>query len=126
MIPSVFEFFVLSTALLTVAVLLRRLARVEEDRARLDAKLRSAGRIDDEEQEALRAIGVLTNELCHLVISPLTIILGQCELARSGGERTRRIETIERQARRIAAVVETLAEAGEVRRGDEFVALEEE
>jgi len=103
--PSLFEFVLLATTLLTVAVLLRRLRVVEEERTRLRSELDRRGPHDDE-QDAMIAMGMLTNELCHLLVSPLTVILAQCELARSGGEMTRRLETIERQARRIADVVE--------------------
>ena len=57
-------------------------------------------------QEAFGAANMLIGELCHMVISPLTVILGQCELARAQAPGDRRLETVERQARRIADVIE--------------------
>lgn len=101
----VIEVLLLATSILIVFVSLQRLRRVEEQRDAAAAELQRTRR-EDPEQEALAAAGMLTNELCQMIISPLTVILGQCELARVREESDRRLDTIERQARRIADVVE--------------------
>ena len=57
--------------------------------------------------EALAAVGLMTGDLCEEVIPPITVILGQCELMRAGGEaESPRMRAIEAQARRIARAVE--------------------
>jgi signal transduction histidine kinase len=101
----VIEFLLLATAILVVGIVLRRLRQVEYQR---DTLMREMFRDEerDPEQEAFGAANMLIGELCHMVISPLTVILGQCELARAQGGRDKRIETVERQARRIADVIE--------------------
>lgn len=113
----VFDFFLLGTALLVVGIALSRTRAAEEEAERLREEL---ARRDEplEQQEALAAIGLLTSELCEMIISPLTVLLGQCELGRRRDTGPERIATIERQARRIAAVVERHRAFAPSRRGD--------
>ncbi len=96
---------VLLTSICAIVVALRRLAQSESERAALREELEGRARGGDE-QEALAAVGLIASELCKMVVSPVTVILGQCELARAQGGGDRRLDAIERQARRIADVVE--------------------
>ena len=110
-----FDLVLLATALLSVGVLLSRLRVLEKERARLRARA-AADHAAPPEGETLSALGLLTDEMRHMIVSPLTVILGQCELARNGGELPRRIETIERQARRISDVIERFVCVGKEHR----------
>jgi len=110
-VSAVFELLLLGSSVLAVAVLLVRLRRVEQDRDRL------LNQVDDRkatnpQADTLAALGMLTSEISHMVISPLTVILGLCELARSAGTEKARFETIQRQARRIRDVVERYRDVG--------------
>jgi signal transduction histidine kinase len=109
-----FQTLLLLTALLAVAVLLRRLKSVE---ARQAKKLEADQKREDE-QDALAAVGALTGDIANMVLSPVTIIQGQCELARVKGESDRRLEIIEREARRIANVVERFRGLGREQRDE--------
>ena len=112
-----FDVLLLATALMSVGVLLSRLRVLEQERARLRARA-TVDHAAPPEGETMSALGLLTDEMRHMIVSPLTVILGQCELARNGGELPRRIETIERQARRISDVVERFGCIGKEHRGD--------
>jgi len=112
-----FDVLLLATALMSVGVLLSRLRVLEKERARLRARA-AVDHAASPEGETMSALGLLTDEMRHMIVSPLTVILGQCELARNGGELPRRIETIERQARRISDVVERFVCIGKENRGD--------
>ena len=114
------EFFVIASALLAVGVALRRTRSAEVDSVVLRREL---ARQDEplEEQEALAAIGLMGSELCEMIISPLTVLLAQCELAQGCGESTPRLKTIEKQARRIASVVERHRGLAPSRRDDKVV-----
>ena len=70
----VLEFFLTASALLAVGVALRRVRAAEDEAARLRHQL---SRADEplEHTEALAAIGLMTGELCEMIISPLTVIL---------------------------------------------------
>ena len=101
----IFEFILLSGTLLTVGIALRRLSSADAEAAALHVRIREL--MDQQTgSEELAAMGVLNSELCQMIISPLTVILGQCELARRQAEPDRRLQSIEKQARRIASVVE--------------------
>ncbi len=95
----------LLTSVCAICVVLRRLTQSEVERLALREEIETLSRGGDE-REALAAVGLIASELCKMVVSPVTVILGQCELARSQGQADRRLDAIERQARRIADVVE--------------------
>ncbi|MHC4342065.1 MAG: sensor histidine kinase [Planctomycetota bacterium] len=109
-----FQTLLLLTALLAVAVLLRRLKTVEARQA----QKAGGNKKSEDEQDALAAVGALTCDIANMVLSPVTIIQGQCELARIKGESDRRLETIEREARRIANVVERFRGLGREHRDE--------
>lgn len=117
MSAAVFEFLLLGTSVLAVAVLLVRLQRVESDRNRLLRQV-DERRATTPQADTLAALGTLTSEIAHMVISPLTVILGLCELARSTGTDKARFDTIQRQARRIRDVVERYRDVGREFRED--------
>ena len=109
-----FDLLLLLTSILTVVVLASRLHHVETERRRIATELtRVSGA-----QDAMGAVGMLTEDMSHLVISPLTVILGQCELARGGDKDLHRIEIIERQAHRITDVVERFRSIGKEHRDE--------
>jgi len=110
----VFDLMLLATSILIVVVLTKRLHRVDRERRRIAAELHKVTGA----QDSMSAVGVLTGEMGHLVISPLTVILGQCELARGRDANRARIEIIERQARRIADVVERFRSVGKEHRNE--------
>lgn len=102
---STFEFLYAATSLLVIAVLFRRLRALEagpEDRA--DAETGAgAGQHAREEETAPRAAAPADAvPLVDLLLSPITVIIGQCELARAGGAGNARLDVIERHARRAA------------------------
>ena len=109
-----FDLLLLLTSILTVVVLASRLHHVETERRRIATELTRVSVA----QDPMRAVGMLTEDMSHLVISPLTVILGQCELARGGGEDQHRIEIIERQAQRITDVVERFRSIGKEHRDE--------
>ncbi len=90
----------LGAGLLAVTIVLRRLAQIERRHA------------EEREKESeptggeFASAGILAAELCHAIASPLTVILGQCELARVANEEGRRIRMIARGARSITDVIE--------------------
>ena len=90
----------LGAALLAITIVLRRLAEIErrlaEERER---KSEATG-------EEFASAGILAAELCHAIASPLTVILGQCELARVRNEEDRRIRMIAQGARSITSVID--------------------
>ena len=114
------EFFVIASALLAVGIALRRTRTAEVDGERLRRELALQDEPIDE-QEALAAIGLMSSELCEMIISPLTVLLAQCELAQGCGESNPRLATIERQARRIASVVERHRGLAPSRRADKVL-----
>ena len=103
-----FDLLLLATSILIILVLVTRLSRLEVERQRMATQLSKISGT----QDSMGAVGMLTSEMSHLVISPLTVILGQCELARGQKESMDRIDIIERQARRIADVVERYRSIG--------------
>lgn len=113
-----FELILLATAVLLVVVLLSRLSRVEGENAQLLKDAVERRHAPRSESETLGALGQLTDEMRHMIVSPLTVVLGQCELARNGRNLQRRILTIERQAQRIAEIVERFGAVGRDHRGD--------
>ena len=90
----------LGAGLLAVTIVLRRLAQIERRHAE---ERETDGEATGEE---LASAGILAAELCHAIASPLTVILGQCELARVSNEEGRRIRMIAQGARSIADVIE--------------------
>lgn len=111
------EFFLITAVLLVVGVALRRVSQLERECRELRARTSSRA-AQDQERDALAAVGTLASEICHMIVSPLTVILGQCELAKGGGSLPQRVATIEEQARRIAAVVERYRGVGQRSRDD--------
>lgn len=109
-----FDLMLLATSILMIFVLLTRLRRVDIERRRIAAELNKVTRA----QDSMSAVGLLTGEMSHLVNSPLTVILGQCELARGHDENLHRIGIIQRQARRIADVVERFGSVGKEHRNE--------
>jgi signal transduction histidine kinase len=88
-IPSLFQFLFAVTTVLAIMVLLRRLGRLE-------AQLAEAQREPQTEPAPPR-----DDVMRDMLISPLTVILAQCELARGNKEMDSRLEVIERHAKRI-------------------------
>ena len=109
-----FDLLLLITSILTVVVLARRLHHVELERRRIATELTKVSGA----RHSMGAVGMLTEDMSHLVASPLTVILGQCELARGSDENLHRIEIIERQARRITNVVERFRTIGKEHRDE--------
>ena len=100
------NFLLLLASLLAVFVAALR-ARAADEANRRTQQLLADRESGSAEDEALAAIGLMTGDLCEEVIPPITVILGQCELMRAGGEAASpRMRTIEAQARRIARAVE--------------------
>jgi signal transduction histidine kinase len=85
----------LGAALLAVTIVLRRLAEIE--RRHKEEREKESETAGDEFTSA----GILAAELCHAIASPLTVILGQCELARTRNEEDRRLRMIAEGARSI-------------------------
>jgi len=103
--PEVFQFFFVAVASAVALLTLHRLRVVEREQA----EDRANGTADAQglrEEEALAAVGILTDEFCDRVVSPLTVILGQCELAQRRGEGDPRLERIESEARRILDAID--------------------
>ena len=90
----------LVAALLAVTIVLRRLAEVERRHAEERDKESEA------KGEEFASAGILAAELCHAIASPLTVILGQCELARGRNEENRRIRVIAQAARSVTDVID--------------------
>jgi len=101
----VFEFFLLAASLLAVAVSLRR-TRAAEAEAEAFAKRAAAPADPAERTEALAALGMVSGALCDSLVSSLTVVLAQCELARNEDESSPRWKAVEHEARRMAALVE--------------------
>lgn len=104
MIDSIFEFLYVVTTLLAIGVLLRRLGVVEKELRHMRGpnKPRTAPGHSRPHVQAHAQPGV---EVLDLMVSPLSIILAQCELAKGDGELDERIELIERQARRMSKLI---------------------
>jgi len=96
------QVLILAAALLAVGVMQRRLKSVEEE----NAALRARPMPRDATREGLAAVGVLVGDMCHQMVGHLTVILGQCELARMAKTGEKRIAAIENESRRLAATVE--------------------
>jgi signal transduction histidine kinase len=120
--PSVFQFLFAATALLVIAVLFRRLRALEaeveaasdpESEPDLDAPVREAppsphaavpthAAMQSHAAVQSHAVPADALPLADLLLSPVTVILGQCELARADGGPIARLDVIERHARRVA------------------------
>jgi len=100
--PAAYDLLVLCVSLLAVAVALRRLQRVEREAA----ELRRRAKPRDTTREGLAAVGVLVGDMCHRVVGSLTVILGQCELARVSPSAEKRLQVIELETRKLATTVE--------------------
>ncbi|MGQ0613303.1 MAG: sensor histidine kinase [Planctomycetaceae bacterium] len=96
------QVLMLAAALLAVGVMQRRLKSVEKENAALQARPTPR----DSTREGLAAVGVLVGDMCHHLVGHLTVILGQCELARMAKSGEKRLAAIESEARRLASTVE--------------------
>lgn len=97
-LPLVYLFS--ATTLIAVAVLLQRVKAAEVEVERLRSEL--SGRAAPEAEDA----PLLESETRALYLSPVSVILAECELARGEGRMDARLETIERCARRVADLLE--------------------
>ena len=100
---KLFEFMFLVGTLLSLGIMLRRLRQVETELRERRDRERATAAAPVEAESSLK----LEGETRALLVSSLTVILGQCELARGQARPDARLlHVIERQARRLWELLE--------------------